>query len=205
MIEAQNLRKQFGTVTAVDQVSFNADAGKVIGFLGTNGAGKSTTMRLLTGYLDADAGHVRILGYDIAADRLKAQSLIGYLPEAAAGFSQLTVQEFLTFAGEARGLRGDVLRRAMEKTIADIDLQPAIDRKLAELSKGWRQRAWFAQALIHDPPVLIMDEPTDGLDPIQKDKVRQLIRSIATEKTIIISSHILEEAEETVRSDHCHQ
>ena len=196
MIEASQLYKNFGHLVAVDQVSFNIEPGQVVGFLGANGAGKSTTMRLLTGYLTADSGVARIAGHDIVQERKRAQSLIGYLPEAANGFPQLTVREFLAFTGEARGIWGRDLNKAIDQVAEKIDLGPSMHRKILELSKGWRQRAWLAQALLHDPMVLILDEPTDGLDPNQKDIVRQLIREVSKNKAIILSSHILEEAEE---------
>lgn len=196
MIEASNLCKNFGRLRAVDQVSFRVPLGEVVGFLGANGAGKSTTMRLLTGYLAADAGRATICGFDVADARREAGAASGYLPEAAGGFGQLMVREFLAFAGESRGLWRSELDEAMIRVAKMIDLMPVMNRKMGELSKGWRQRAWFAQALLHDPPVLILDEPTDGLDPNQKDRVRQLIRRVAKDKAIILSTHILEEAEE---------
>ncbi len=196
MIEASKLCKNFGPLVAVDHVSFIVEPGEVVGFLGQNGAGKSTTMRLLTGYVTADSGSAKIAGLDIVEERKYAQAVIGYLPEAANGFPQLTVREFLAFAGEARGIWGNNLKKAIDKVAATIDLKPAMHRNLSELSKGWRQRIWLAQALLHDPSVLILDEPTDGLDPIQKDVVRQLIREVSKSKAIILSSHILEEAEE---------
>ena len=196
MIEAEYLAKRFGSVVAVNDISFQISPGEVVGFLGANGAGKSTTMRLLTGYLKADAGTARIGGHDIKRETHAAQSKIGYLPEAASGFPQLTVGEFLEFCGEARGIWGKDLIKAIDRAAARVELRPALDEKMVVLSKGWRQRAWLAQALLHDPPVLILDEPTDGLDPGQKDKTRAMIREVATEKAIILSSHILEEAEE---------
>ena len=196
MIEAKNLTRRFGDLVAVDDVSFSVEKGQVTGFLGPNGAGKSTTMRLLTGFLAADRGTVRICGHDLATASRQARSTIGYLPEAAGGFSQITVREFLSFCGESRGFWGRELDKAIGRVAEMVALAPAINRKMKELSKGWRQRAWFAQALLHDPPVLILDEPTDGLDPGQKDLVRDLIRSMAPEKAIILSTHILEEAEE---------
>ena len=168
MIEADNLVKNFGSVVAVNDVSFHISPGEVVGFLGANGAGKSTTMRLLTGCLKADAGSARIEGHDIARETRAAQSKLGYLPEAASGFPQLTVREFLKFTGEARGMWRKDLINAIDQTAARIELRPALDQKMAELSKGWRQRAWLAQALLHDPPILILDEPTDGLDPGQR-------------------------------------
>ena len=196
MIEASNLGKTFGHIRAVHQVSFQVPRGQVVAFLGANGAGKSTTMRLLTGYLTADTGTAAIHGHDIVRARHEARSAMGYLPEAAGGFPQLTIREFLTFCGESRGLWGRDLDKAMQRVVGMIDLAPVFDRKMVELSKGWRQRSWLGQALLHDPAVLILDEPTDGLDPNQKDNIRQLIREIASEKAIILSTHILEEAEE---------
>lgn len=196
MIEAKNLTKRFGALNAVDDVSFSISAGDIVGFLGANGAGKSTTMRLLTGFFDADGGSARICGHDIAAARRDAQSCLGYLPEAAGGFPHLTVWEFLAFCGESRGLSGRELGTAIERICSSIDLKAALEKPMKSLSKGWRQRAWLAQAILHDPPVLILDEPTDGLDPIQKEQVRALIRSVAPNKAIILSTHILEEAEE---------
>lgn len=196
MIEAKNLSKRFGALMAVDDVSFSIEPGIVAGFLGPNGAGKSTTLRLLTGYLAPDGGTARICGHDIMADRRRAQACLGYLPEAATGFSHLTVREILSFCGESRGLRRTSLAAAIEQACDRIELRPALDQQMRTLSKGWRQRAWLAQAILLDPPVLILDEPTDGLDPNQKDQVRALIRSISPEKAIILSTHILEEVEE---------
>ncbi|MDA0306499.1 MAG: ABC transporter ATP-binding protein [Proteobacteria bacterium] len=196
MIEAKNLTKRFGTLTAVNDVSFSVAVGDVVGFLGANGAGKSTTMRLLTGFFDADAGSVRIGGHDMATARREGQACLGYLPEAAAGFPNLTVREFLAFCGESRNLFGRELQAAVDGVCSLIDLEAALDKPMKSLSKGWRQRAWLGQAILHDPPVLILDEPTDGLDPIQKEQVRALIRSVASKKAIILSTHILEEAEE---------
>lgn len=196
MIEAENLSKRFGTQVAVDDVSFTIGAGDVVGFLGPNGAGKSTTMRLLTGFLDADSGAARIHGHDIRTARRAAQSQVGYLPEAAGGFPNLTVREFLVFCGESRGLSGRSLDEAIARTSDLISLDGALGSAMKSLSKGWRQRAWLGQAILHDPPVLILDEPTDGLDPIQKQQVRRLIKAISPDKAIILSTHILEEAEE---------
>ncbi len=196
MIEAKNLTKRFGGIVAVDDVSFSITAGDIVGFLGPNGAGKSTTMRLLTGFLDADSGSVNICRHDINTERCAAQTCIGYLPEAAGGFPHLTVREFLSFCGESRGIFRASLADAIDRTCDLVDLGAALDKPLKSLSKGWRQRAWLAQAILHDPPVLILDEPTDGLDPIQKEKIRDLIRSVAADKAIILSTHILEEAEE---------
>ena len=195
MIEAKNLTKFFGPLTAVDNISFSIAAGEVVGFLGPNGAGKSTTMRLLTGFLDADGGSARISGHDMATARREGQFCFGYLPEAAGGYPNLTVKEFLVYWGESRKLFGRELRVAINNVCSMIDLKSALDKPLKTLSKGWRQRTWLAQAILHDPPVLILDEPTDGLDPIQKEQVRSLIHSVASKKAIILSTHILEEAE----------
>ena len=196
MIEALDLVKRFGDVTATDRVSFRIERGQVVGFLGLNGAGKSTTMRLLAGALAPDSGTARICGHDMLRDRRAGQACLGYLPEAAGGFAQLTAREFLTFCGESRGLGRARLAEAIARAADAAHLGPSLDRQMKTLSKGWRQRAWFAQSILHDPPVLILDEPTDGLDPRQKDHVRDLIRAAARDKAIIISTHILEEAEE---------
>jgi len=196
MIEAQQLCMRYGPKPVVEDMSFTADAGSVVGFLGPNGAGKTTTMRLLTGFLVPAAGSARICGHDIRRERRAAQTCVGYLPEAAAGFANLTVREFLTFCANVRGIRGAALRSTISRVCDHIDLRPALELKMKELSKGWRQRAWFAQAILHDPSVLIMDEPTDGLDPNQKTHVRELIRALAPHKAILLSTHILEEAEE---------
>ena len=195
MIEARNITKKFGPLTAVDNISFSIAAGEVVGFLGPNGAGKSTTMRLLTGFLDADGGSARICSHDMATARREGQFCFGYLPEAAGGYPNLTVREFLVYCGESRKLFGQELRVAINNVCSIIDIESALDKPMKTLSKGWRQRTWLAQAILHDPPVLILDEPTDGLDPIQKEQVRTLIHSIAHKKAIILSTHILEEAE----------
>jgi len=195
-IEARGLCKRFGAREAVTNVSFRANLGTVTGFLGHNGAGKSTTMRLLTGCLAADRGNACIGGIDIDQDPIGARANLGYLPEAANGFTNLTILEFLTFAAEAHGLWGAKKKAALTRVVDMIGLQPALGQSLGQLSKGWRQRAWLGQALIHDPPVLILDEPTDGLDPLQKTHLRALLAQLSAEKTILMSTHILEEAEE---------
>jgi ABC-2 type transport system ATP-binding protein len=196
MIEVRNLTKRFGDICAVNDVSFKIKNSSVVGFLGPNGAGKSTTIRLMSGVLRPDFGTAEICGHDITTDGLYAQSCFGYLPEAAAGFGNLTVREFLTYCGECRAMWGEPLTSAIEQTSDLIELRPALDQEIKKLSKGWRQRAWLAQAILHDPPVLILDEPTDGLDPNQKDKINDLIRQKTVDKTIILSTHILEEVEE---------
>jgi ABC-2 type transport system ATP-binding protein len=196
VLQIEKLSKRFGDVQAVDQVSLNFPQGSVVGFLGPNGAGKTTTMRMVSGYLFPDSGMVKICGWDIVRDRQNAQACLGYLPEAPNGFSRLTVREFLSFCGQARGLYRKSLGLAIDQACQRIDLGPALQRPLAELSKGWRQRAWLAQAILHEPQVLVLDEPTDGLDPNQKEVVRRLVREMAVDRTIVLSTHILEEAEE---------
>ncbi len=195
MIQVTNLTKSFGHLKAVDNISMTLEKG-VTGFLGPNGAGKSTTMRLLCGYMIPDLGSVLICNHDVITAPREAQACIGYLPEAAGGFNYLTVREFLLLCGESRGFWGKELDEIIEELAVTVVLQEALDRRMMTLSKGWRQRAWFAQALLHDPPVLILDEPTDGLDPNQKDHIRKLIHQFAFEKTILLSTHVLEEAEE---------
>ena len=195
MIQVTNLTKSFDNLKAVDDISMTLTTG-ITGFLGPNGAGKSTTMRLLCGYSVPDSGAVLICGHDVTATPRPAQACIGYLPEAAGGFSHLTVREFLTLCGESRGYWGRKLNAIIKEVAKTVALQEALDRQLKSLSKGWRQRAWFAQAVLHDPPILILDEPTDGLDPNQKDHIRELIRKFALDKTILLSTHVLEEAEE---------
>ena len=196
MIEARDLRMSFGARIALNGISFRLEPGSVVGFLGPNGAGKTTTMRIVTGYLAPKEGWVRVCGIDVRRDSREARRQIGYLPEAASGFAHLTVSEFLTTCADIRGIHGPALRSAIKSSAERVDLTPALGEKLSTLSKGWRQRAWLAQALLHDPPVLILDEPTDGLDPNQKQTIRRLLRSEAAHKTILLSTHDLEEAEE---------
>jgi ABC-2 type transport system ATP-binding protein len=196
MIEARRLTKSFYGRPAVTDVSFDVGAGEIVGLLGTNGAGKSTILRLLAGSLRPDRGAASIAGHDVATTRRQAQACLGYLPEAASGFADLTVLEFLTFAAESRGYRGARRRLALARVAEALDLSPAMAMPLERLSKGWRQRAWLAQAILHDPPVLILDEPTDGLDPNQKTHLRRFLRAAAQGKAILMSTHILEEAEQ---------
>ena len=196
MIEAFNLKKFFSGIAAVKNISMEIGEGDIVGFLGPNGAGKSTTMRLLSGFLSLDGGSAKICGYDVTKDRLKAQSCIGYVPEAANGFPHLTAKEFLVYCAQCRRMSPQKVFQAISRVVDLVGLKSVLNQKMRSLSKGWRQRIWLAQALIHDPPVLILDEPTDGLDPNQKDHIRYLIKSIAHDKTIILSTHILEEAEQ---------
>ena len=196
MIEALGLTMCFGRRTVVDRLSFGVGAGELCAFLGRNGAGKSTTMRLLTGVLRPADGRARINGHDVIAERCAATASIGFLPEAAAGFSRLTVGEFLRFCGESRGLTGRTLVKAIDRVIEHVHAHESRDAPMGELSKGWRQRAWLAQAFMHDPPVLILDEPTDGLDPTERRHVRALLAEAARHKAVLLSTHVLEEAEE---------
>jgi ABC-2 type transport system ATP-binding protein len=195
MINVRNLRKSFGPITAVNGVSFNVNAGEVLGFLGPNGAGKSTTMRMITGFIPPSEGEIRVGGFNILNDPIPAKQMIGYLPENAPAYTDMTVSEFLAFAAELRGLRGSARTRAIDRAIGMCFLESVLHQNIDTLSKGYRHRTCFAQAIIHDPEVLILDEPTDGLDPNQKYEVRTLIREMGKTKAIIFSTHILEEVE----------
>ncbi len=195
MIEVTRLTKQFGPKTAVDNISFSVANGEVLGFLGPNGAGKSTTMRMITGFIPPTMGTVTVGGDDIQSAPIKAKARIGYLPENAPLYSDMTVASFLKFAAELRGIRGEAQRAAVEKAIETCFLEKVATQSLDTLSKGFRHRTCLAQAIVHDPQVLILDEPTDGLDPNQKQEVRNLIRRLGATKTIIFSTHILEEVE----------
>lgn len=195
MIKVRNLKKLFGTNTAVNGVSFNVEMGEVLGFLGPNGAGKSTTMRMITGFIPPSAGEVSIGGFNMLDNPLPAKRLIGYLPENAPSYTDMTVLSFLGFAAELRELRGETKKRAIERVVDLCFLEPVLHQSIETLSKGYRHRTCFAQAIIHDPEVLILDEPTDGLDPNQKHEVRTLIRQMGQTKAIIFSTHILEEVE----------
>jgi ABC-2 type transport system ATP-binding protein len=195
MIKIENLVKTFGAKRAVDGVSFSVERGEVLGFLGPNGAGKSTTMRMITGFMPPSEGRVSVGGHDVAESPLEAKRLIGYLPENAAAYPDMTVQGFLRFVAELRGLHGDARKRAVARVVELCFLQSVVRQSIDTLSKGYRHRTCLAQALIHDPDVLIMDEPTDGLDPNQKHEVRNLIRELGRNKAIVFSTHILEEVD----------
>ena len=195
MIKVQNLAKVFGTKRAVDGVSFSVDRGEVLGFLGPNGAGKSTTMRVITGFLPPTGGTVTVGGFDIVQHPIEARRLIGYLPENAPAYTDMTVFGFLNFTAEIRGLRGDARKQAVNRVIEMCFLKSVLHQSVETLSKGYRHRTCFAQSIIHDPDVLVLDEPTDGLDPNQKHEVRQLIRRMGEKKAIIFSTHILEEVD----------
>jgi ABC-2 type transport system ATP-binding protein len=194
MIAVKDLVKTFGSTRAVDGVSFTVRRGDILGFLGPNGAGKSTTMKLITGFLRPDSGTATVDGIDVAVDPVAVKRRLGYLPENAPSYPEMTVEEFLEFIAEIRGFRSGPMRRAQVKRAVDLThLDPVRHQSLETLSKGYKQRVGFAQALLHDPPALVLDEPTDGLDPNQKNEVRSLIRNMAVEKAVILSTHILEE------------
>jgi ABC-2 type transport system ATP-binding protein len=195
MIKIENLVKTFGAKRAVDGISFGVERGEVLGFLGPNGAGKSTTMRMITGFMPATSGKVSVGGHDVAESPLEAKRLIGYLPENAAAYPDMTVHGFLGFAAELRGLRGGAREKAIARVVERCFLGSVLHQSIDTLSKGYRHRTCLAQALIHDPEVLIMDEPTDGLDPNQKHEVRNLIRELGKTKAIVFSTHILEEVD----------
>src|SRR5512138_2622440 len=195
MIKVVNLAKSFGAKRAVNGVSFAVEKGEVLGFLGPNGAGKSTTMRMITGFIPPSGGTVSVGGFDIVDHPIPARRLIGYLPENAPAYTDMTVYGFLDFAAEIRGLRGDAKKRAINRVVEMCFLETVLHQSVETLSKGYRHRTCFAQSVIHDPDVLVLDEPTDGLDPNQKHEVRQLIRRMGERKAIIFSTHILEEVD----------
>lgn len=195
MLEVRNLQKHFGLIRAVRNVSFHAEKGEVLGFLGPNGAGKTTTMRIITGFLPPTSGTAVIAGHDIADEPVDAKKQMGYLPENAPVYSDMTVWNYLKFIAEIRGFTGIQRNQRVRGTIAKCRLDMVAHQSVGTLSKGFNQRVCLAQALLHDPPVLIMDEPTDGLDPNQKHVVRGMIREMAGEKVIVISTHILEEVD----------
>ena len=195
MIEIEGLTKRFGPISAVAGIDLAVAKGEVLGFLGPNGAGKSTTMKMVTGYLAPTAGRVRICGHDVETDPIAAQSSIGYLPEGAPAYADMTPRQFLTFIAEVRGFAKDAVKSKVENAVAKTELDLVLDQPIDTLSKGFKRRVGLAQAILHDPPVLIMDEPTDGLDPNQKHSVRALLRAMAPEKAIVISTHLLEEVE----------
>jgi ABC-2 type transport system ATP-binding protein len=195
MIRVQNLVKDFGAKRAVDGISFSVERGEVLGFLGPNGAGKSTTMRMITGFIPPSDGTVTVGGFDIVEHPIEARRLLGYLPENAPAYTDMTVYGFLNFAAEIRGLHGDAKKRAVSRVVEMCFLQAVLHQSVETLSKGYRHRTCFAQSIIHDPDVLVLDEPTDGLDPNQKHEVRQLIRRMGEKKAIIFSTHILEEVD----------
>ncbi|MFK7863558.1 MAG: ABC transporter ATP-binding protein [Pseudohongiellaceae bacterium] len=193
MIEIQNLSKQFDQFTAVDDLSFTVKEGEVLGFLGPNGAGKSTTMKIITGFLAPTTGKVTVDGFDIAEKPIEAKSLIGYLPEGAPSYGDMTTLDFLSFVAEVRGFKGDEVVARVRRVLDEVALTSVAHQTIDTLSKGFKRRVGLAQAIMHDPKVLILDEPTDGLDPNQKHHVRELIMNLARDKIVVISTHILEE------------
>ncbi len=195
MIKVHNLAKVFGTKHAVDGISFSVERGEVLGFLGPNGAGKSTTMRMITGFIPPTDGSVTVGGFDVVENPIESRRLIGYLPENAPAYTDMTVYGFLKFCGEIRGLRGEALTKAVNRVVDMCFLERVLHQSVETLSKGYRHRTCFAQSIIHDPDVLVLDEPTDGLDPNQKHEVRGLIRRMGEKKAIIFSTHILEEVD----------
>lgn len=196
MIKIQHLTRHFGNIKAVDDVSFELKKGEILGFIGPNGAGKSTTMRMLTGYLTPTEGTILIDGVDISDDEAACKEKIGYLPESAPMYKEMSVYNFLDFCADIRGFKGNLKTEKIKDIIKKCFLENVADQEISTLSKGYKQRTCFAQSIIHDPEILIMDEPTDGLDPNQKHEIRKIITEFGKEKAIILSTHILEEIEE---------
>jgi ABC-2 type transport system ATP-binding protein len=194
-VDVAALSKRFGSIQAVSEISFRVESGTVLGFLGPNGAGKSTTMKMITGFLAPDSGRVTVNGIALDQDPVAVKRSMGYLPEGAPLYADMTPRALLRFIGEVRGLRGDGGRRRLDEVVARVNLGSVLDQPIETLSKGFKRRVGLAQAILHDPSVLILDEPTDGLDPNQKHEVRRLIREMAQQKVIILSTHILEEVE----------
>jgi ABC-2 type transport system ATP-binding protein len=195
MIKTQNLTKHYDGLVAVEDLSFSVEPGEVLGFLGPNGAGKSTTMRMIAGFITPTAGSASICGHDLATEPLAAKGALGYLPEGAPSYAEMTVRGFLGFIADLRRLEGAHRKSRLDYIIGRLQLEPVMEQSIDTLSKGFKRRVGLAQAIVHDPKVLILDEPTDGLDPLQKNEVRALIGEIAREKTIVISTHILEEVD----------
>ena len=195
MIKLQNLVKRFGPLNAVNSISMAVGRGEVVGFLGPNGAGKSTTMKIITGFLPATSGTVEVCGFDVGEKPVEVQKRLGYLPEGAPAYGDMTPASFLDFVAQVRGYRGAEKQACIEQIVEKTSLKSVLDQSIETLSKGFKRRVGLAQAMLHDPPVLIMDEPTDGLDPNQKHHVRNLIREMAADKAVIVSTHILEEVE----------
>ena len=195
MIEISNITKRFGALTAVDDISFNVGRGEVLGFLGPNGAGKSTTMKMVTGFLAPDRGTIRVGGMNVATNPVEVKRWIGYLPEGAPLYGEMTTRGFLQFIAGIRGFKGAEADRRIDSVVEKVSLQSALPMPIDTLSKGFKRRVGLAQAILHDPQILVLDEPTDGLDPNQKHEVRALIRGMSEEKVIVLSTHILEEVD----------
>ena len=195
MIEVEGLRREFGTLTAVDGISFTVGAGEVLGFLGPNGAGKSTTMKMITGFLRPTAGRVAVGGIDVLEQPVAAQEKLGYLPEGAPLYPEMTPGAFLSFIADIRGCGAKQREARLAEVAETVGLKEVWRQPIETLSKGYKRRVGLAQAILHDPEVLVLDEPTDGLDPNQKQEVRKLVRAMAEHKAIVISTHILEEVD----------
>jgi len=195
MIQTQNLTKHYHGLVAVDDLTFSVQPGEVLGFLGPNGAGKSTTMRMIAGFVAPTGGSASICGFDIATRPIEAKRALGYLPEGAPSYGEMTVAGFLDFIADLRALEGAQRKTRLDYVVGRLQLDGVLEQSIDTLSKGFKRRVGLAQAIVHDPKVLILDEPTDGLDPVQKHEVRTLISEIAKEKTIVISTHILEEVD----------
>ena len=193
MISVNELTKSFGDFIAVNNLSFDIEAGEVVGFLGPNGAGKSTTMKMLTGFLPPSGGKITIGEFDMQKARQKIQAKIGYLPEGAPAYGDMTPLQFLRFIADIRGLKGKEKKERIDTVIEQVELHQVLNKSIDNLSKGFKRRVGLAQAIIHDPSILILDEPTDGLDPNQKHQVRKLIQNLSADKIVIVSTHILEE------------
>jgi len=194
MIDVQHLTKRYGEISAIEDVTFSVAKGEILGFLGPNGAGKTTTMRILTCFMPASSGTATVAGYDVFEDPIEVKRRIGYLPETPPLYLEMTVSEFLRFVAKLKGIRGKSIRQALDAALQKCSLRDVANRLIGNLSRGYRQRVGLAQAIIHNPDVLILDEPTVGLDPKQIIEIRQLIRSLAGEHTVILSTHILPEA-----------
>ena len=195
MIEIKNLHKKYNGITVVDDLSLSVNKGEVLGFLGPNGAGKSTTMKMITGFIEPTSGEIKIKDYLVKNTSYEVKKYIGYLPEGAPMYGEMTTYDFLLFIAKIRGVEKNNINNSIDSVISDLSLQDVIYKRIEHLSKGFKRRVGIAQAIIHDPEILIMDEPTDGLDPNQKYDVRELIKKISKDKTIIVSTHILEEVE----------
>src|SRR5919109_3112782 len=194
-IEVKHLNKQFGPLRAVDDISFTVDRGEVLGFLGPNGAGKSTTMKMIAGFLEPTGGMISVCGFDVLDQAIKVKERLGYLPEGAPLYGEMTPAGFLNFVADIRGLKAQKREERIRDVVQKIHLEPVMDQRIETLSKGYKRRVGLAQAILHDPEGLILDEPTDGLDPNQKHEVRELIGRMAKDKIIVISTHLLEEVE----------
>jgi ABC-2 type transport system ATP-binding protein len=193
MIETHELTKRYGDLIAVDRISFRVEPGEVLGFLGPNGAGKSTTMKMIAGFLAPTSGAASVCGYDVVAKPIEAKRALGYMPEGAPAYGEMSPRQFLSFVADMRGLDGARRKRGLDDAIGHLHLERVLEQPIDTLSKGFKRRVGLAQAILHDPAVLILDEPTDGLDPNQKHEVRGLIHAMAKDKTIVVSTHMLEE------------